>query len=105
MDSKRVANQAVFRSVNDRISDLNESLADLLDGDPQFICECSDLACVAPISVAVENYRRIRENSRQFIVTPDHVEPDLADVVHANDGYVIVSIREHLAVRRLKRRG
>src|SRR5690242_6698849 len=77
MDSKRVANQAILRSVNERISDLNESLAATLDLDPIFVCECSDLSCVTPITVALDDYRRVRENEKQFVVTPDHVEPEL----------------------------
>jgi hypothetical protein len=96
MDSKRVANQAILRSVNDRIRDLNESFADTLGVDPHFICECSDLSCATPISVAIEDYRRVRQNETQFIVAPGHVEFELANVVQAKGSYVIVAVREDL---------
>jgi L-lysine 2,3-aminomutase len=97
MDSKRVGNQAILRSVNDRIRELNEAFAEAVGIDPMFVCECPDLACVSPISVTLDDYRRIREDDKQFIVIPDHVEPELVSAVEATESYVVVAVRDRLA--------
>ncbi len=94
MDSKRVANQAIFRDVNNRIQEINEPFSVVTGLDPVFVCECSDLTCVSPISVTLSDYRGIRENEGHFIVTPDHVERDLVRIVDANESYVVVALRD-----------
>lgn len=96
MDSKRVANQALFRTVNDRISDLNAALADQLDLETGFICECPDFSCTETIAIPIEDYRHIREEATWFVVTPRHVDHELENVVESRDLYVVVSVPEDL---------
>jgi hypothetical protein len=96
MDSKRVANQAVLRSVNERISDLNEEFSAHLDLDAQFVCECPDLGCIEPISMAPAEYRRIRENATWFILVAGHIDPEFEDVVETHEGFTVVAVPGHL---------
>jgi hypothetical protein len=96
MDSKRVANQALLRSVNERIRDLNAEFSAQLDLDPHFICECPDLGCIAPISMAVAEYRRVRENKTWFILVADHVDTELEDVIETHEGFALVAVPERL---------
>ena len=96
MDAKRVANQAIFRSVNERLSELNEAFAEDLDLDPEVMCECPDLECATPIPVPIADYRRIRKKPTWFVVVPDHVDRQLEDVVETHTEYVIVAVPENL---------
>jgi hypothetical protein len=96
MDSKRVANQVVFRSVNDRISDLNHDFSAQLDLDAQFVCECPDLGCIEMIAMSAGEYRRIREHRAWFMVVVDHIDMELEDVVERHGGFAIVAVPERL---------
>ena len=96
MNSKRVANQALLRGVNERIHDLNAELSALLDLDPQFICECPDLGCIEPISMAAAEYRRVRENKTWFILVADHVDTELEDVIETHERFVVVAVPERV---------
>jgi hypothetical protein len=96
MDSKRVSNQAVLRSVNERILDLNEAFAQQLDLETRFLCECPDLNCTEPLAVPMDEYRRIREEPTWFLLTPGHVDPDLEEVVEDRGLYVVVSVPAEL---------
>ena len=100
MDSKRVANQAMFRSVNERISFLNEEFSAQLDLDPVFVCECPDLGCIESVSMTAADYRRIRENRTWFFVVAGHIDDELEDVVETHAGFTIVSVPEHLLPER-----
>ena len=96
MDSKRVANQAVFRSVNERIRDLNEEFSARLDLDPEFVCECADLRCIERISLDPADYRRIRESTTRFIVFAGHIDPALEKLVETHEGFSVVAVPERL---------
>jgi hypothetical protein len=60
-------NQLMFRSVNERIKELGETILDSVT-ELDFSCECNDAACHSPIT-------------------------DVEDVVAEHDGYVIVAKR------------
>ena len=96
MDSKRVANQAVLRSVNERIRDLNEEYSAQLDLDPEFVCECADLRCIERISLDPAEYRRIRENKTWFIVFAGHIDPELEELIETHEGFSVVAVPERL---------
>ena len=96
MDSKRVANQTMFRSVNERIRDLNEEFSAQLDLDPQFVCECPDLGCIEPISMSPTEFRRIREKPTWFILVPAHIDTEFEEVIETHEGFSVVAVPEHL---------
>ena len=99
MYSKRDAYQAVFRQVNERINELNEASAEAVGVDPQFVCECPDLSCAAPVSVPLGTYQRVRTAPAWFIVVPGHVDHELENIVEEHDDYVIVAVPGHLLPR------
>lgn len=85
-------NEAVFREVNERISDLNETFAaseQVLD----LVCECSDRSCVERISMPVGDYERVRADSRQFAVVPGHQHAAVEDVMAHEPTYDLVRKR------------
>ena len=67
---ERVAkNEAVFREVNERISDITDH-EELIE----FLCECSDMECIEPVSMTRGDYERVRAESTWFFVVPGHVD-------------------------------
>jgi hypothetical protein len=82
-------NQAMFRAINERITELNQAFEEIL-GTFSITCECADLSCITLIEIPYDDYRAVRENPRRFVVLPDHVYPDVETVVSRADGYTVV---------------
>jgi hypothetical protein len=91
-------NEALFREVNERISQINQELApgsaqpDLVDG---LICECSDPEClerVGPVTVA--EYETVRQDPRRFIIAAGHQAADVERVVDRQPTYWTVEKHE-----------
>jgi hypothetical protein len=80
-------NQALFRELNERIAELQQSRTFI-----EFACECSDTNCADAIALSLDEYEAVRRFSTRFVVAPDHVgagDPVLAQ----NDRYAIVEAR------------
>jgi hypothetical protein len=91
-------NEALFREVNERISEISQQLApgaanpELIDG---LICECSDPQClerVGPLTIA--EYERIRQDPRRFIIAAGHQAADVERVVDREPTYWTVEKHE-----------
>ena len=80
-------NEAIFRHVNERITELTDELAVT---KLQIVCECADGGCVAAIEVRSDEYRRAREDEQVFIVVPEHVLAAVEEVVYEGKGFVFV---------------
>jgi|SRR5829696_7562652 len=85
-------NEALHRSINERLEDLNEPFAAITETFA-VVCECGDATCVEQLTVAVNDYERIRSDPAVFIVHPGHDAPDVEDVVEAHEGYAVVRKR------------
>ena len=86
-------NEAVFREVNERISELADDFE--LRAEPlNLICECGDAACVQPLSMSYAEYERVRSDPHLFAVYPGHEAGDVERVVERTGGYDIVLKRK-----------
>jgi hypothetical protein len=85
-------NEALFRSVNERLEDLNDAFA-TLTGTFRVVCECGDGSCAEQVTVTVREYERVRAEPDLFVVRPGHVAPDVEQVVEAHHGYEVVRKR------------
>jgi hypothetical protein len=86
---QRVAkNEALFRHVNERIEDINEKL----DGDSpsDFLCECGDENCTAPVSLTVAEYENVRSDPTHFLIAHGHVVIDVERVIAENERFAVV---------------
>jgi hypothetical protein len=81
-------NQALFRSVNERVDRISEDQA--THGPVNFICECALPECGSSIELTHGEYEAIREDPTRFFVLPGHVFPEVEDVVEDRGRYVIV---------------
>jgi hypothetical protein len=71
-------NEALFRAVNERIEDVNESFATLTDAF-EVVCECGDAGCLRQIRMASDAYERVRAGATLFIVVPGHETAEIED--------------------------
>ena len=85
-ENRVIHNEALFREVNLRIAELEDSM---FGGEPlPLICECANTGCTTVIQVDPGAFRAARENPRLFLVTPGHVGDET--VVGRGSGYFIV---------------
>ena len=83
----RVArNHALFREVNERISEISGSTP----AAHELLCECADESCVEPIVISGPEYESIRRLPTRFLVRPGHIVPGVERVVENGDGYAVV---------------
>jgi hypothetical protein len=77
-------NEAVFREVNERISDVTRENA------AEYLCECATATCTETIPMTVAEYESVRSVPTHFAVLPGHELPDLEEVVARKDRFLVV---------------
>jgi hypothetical protein len=82
------ANEALFRSVNEQVSDLNQTF--LVEGTLRIVCECGTPSCVEQIDISQPEYQAVRADSALFAIKPGHEIPDVETVVERHDDYFVV---------------
>jgi hypothetical protein len=83
-------NEAVFREVNERLRDLNQTFTTLSER-MDLICECADTGCTAHLSMTPAEYEAVRADPRRFVVLPGHERGlDVERVVEEHDEYSVV---------------
>jgi hypothetical protein len=83
--------QSLFRDVNERVKEINDTFAIALPlGD--WVCECAVDACTSRIEMSPEEYEALRADPRRFAVAPseEHVVPEIEAVVERTERYWIV---------------
>lgn len=86
-------NEVVFRQVNERLRELGESFS-LVSELADFVCECGNASCAAPIRMTLAEYERVRSEPELFIVLPGHEMGDVEAIVERREGYDVVRKRE-----------
>jgi 5-bromo-4-chloroindolyl phosphate hydrolysis protein len=82
-------NQALFRSINEKIESINEAFEQLTHTFA-IACECADAGCVEMLDIDPSEYEAVRAEPRHFVVLPGHVYDEVEVVVRERDGYVVV---------------
>ena len=85
-------NEAVFRSANERIRDLNEAFATVVE-TYEVVCECGDSSCAARFRMSPDEYEALRARSDQFVIVPGHEAASVEEVVVDRGSYQVV--RKH----------
>ena len=81
-------NEALFRTVNEQVRDLNQTF--LVEGTLRIVCECGEQSCIDQIEIEPAAYEALRADPTLFAVRPGHEVPDLETVVMRNEDYSIV---------------
>ena len=91
--ARKARNMAVFRSVNEHISDLAISRDDAPEQPQAFICECAQIGCTAAVLIPLAVYAQVRGDPTTFLVLPGHEDPEIEEVLVRLHEYVIVRNR------------
>jgi hypothetical protein len=86
-EKRQARNELLFREVNQRIAELSENWA---GGDFHIVCECATVGCQAMLPITLEDFQRVREHPRRFVISPGHDAPDIEDVVERHGSYNVV---------------
>jgi hypothetical protein len=84
-EERLAANEVRFRDINEAAQPLRE-----LEGRGRFICECADRSCTAWIEMTLDEYQRLREDPRHFLIKPSHEILDVESIVERCDRYFVV---------------
>ena len=89
-------NEVRFRALNER---LRESRAawEGRDGVMSIVCECGDEDCMLAIRMTPAEYESVRADETQFAIVPEHVRPEIEDVVSEQEGWALVRKRGEAA--------
>jgi hypothetical protein len=98
-------NEAMFRHINEQVQSGYDETNRLAEEDNQpefkvsmasssvplqFYCECADENCTKRVSVTLQDYQRIHQNRRQFIIAPGHEVTQAEKVSAETPDYTIV---------------
>ena len=82
-------NESLFREVNERVKDVNETFSVFTD-QVHIVCECGDAMCTERLTLRAEEYEAVRSNAEHFAVAPGHVAPDVEHVIAEHEGWQLV---------------
>jgi hypothetical protein len=93
--------EALFRDVNERIVES----AKRVDSDvADFVCECSDPACVDRVQTTISEYEHARADATRFLLVPGHEDPEVERVVkRPSRRLAIVKKVNEIVARRVRR--
>jgi predicted NAD/FAD-binding protein len=97
-EDRILANEILFREVNERVDDLAERTATLAVLD--YVCECGQPTCTGKITLTHEQYQAVRSDGQRFVTLPDHQTTELERVVERHDDYQIVEKVDSEAAQR-----
>ena len=88
--AKRIGkNEALFRSVNERLENVNQALGSLSER-MQIVCECGQADCVDGLELTTAEYEELRSDPTTFAVKPGHEIPDVETVIARRERYTVV---------------
>ena len=83
------ANESLFRSLNERIEDVNRAFSVATDS-MSIVCECGDILCTEQIELDLATYEHVRSDPTWFVIATGHEIPDVEDIVSRHEGFDIV---------------
>jgi hypothetical protein len=84
----RARNQVLYRAVNNRILDVNDTFGEW--DHAEFLCECGVSGCETKVQLNAHEYRAIRAQPTHFFTAVGHFEPLVDLVVEEGERYWIV---------------
>jgi hypothetical protein len=82
-------NEALFRSVNEKVEELGESFSTITDTF-LIVCECGTQSCMEHIELQPAEYERVRRNPLHFLIKPGHEFNEVEEVIEQTDRYWVV---------------
>jgi hypothetical protein len=90
-ETRAADNQSLFRSINERVKELNDGFS-FVAPLGEWACECANDMCTERIEMTAAEYEAVRSDGSRFFVAPsdEHVWPDVERVTEATDSYWVV---------------
>jgi len=88
-------NQSLYRSINEKVKELNQTFSEAGIADSEWICECADTDCTIRVAATLPEYEAVRSNPRTFIISPGHHYPQVERVLDQNDRFMTVEKIDH----------
>jgi hypothetical protein len=87
-------NEALFRTVNERLEGLNDAFSVVAENGFAIVCECGNGSCIEQLVIPTADYARIRSDATLFVLVAGHEDATAEAVVEEDQaGYVVV--RKH----------
>ena len=86
-------NEALFRSVNERVRELATVRGSNEPQSVAFVCECGSAGCTATVELTIAEYEHVRADPTHFVVVSGHESPEVERVVERHERYDVV--RKH----------
>jgi hypothetical protein len=87
-DERLAKNESLFRAVNEHLDEIGEATPWSKTTD--YLCECSDTACIESIELRKDEYEHARSRPTVFFVVPGHERPALENVIEEHKRYLLV---------------
>jgi hypothetical protein len=88
-DTRREANQRLFRLGNERLQEAVDDMVDETQRVP-FLCECADEFCNGRVELRLDEWEDVLKRPRQYVTVPGHPQSDGEMVVGSIAGYDVV---------------
>ena len=89
-----VRNEALFRELNERVREIEQTLTDRGVAEPapygEYFCECGLDDCTEKIRLTADEYERVRSNPLHFAIVPGHEVAAVERVVESGDRFAMV---------------
>jgi hypothetical protein len=90
-EARLARNEDHFRDINESLREKHVHATVVRSGPLPFVCECASVDCTEAVELTLEDYRRVRKNSRRFVVVPGHeAASDVEVIVESNEGFLVV---------------
>jgi len=92
---QRAKNEALFRSLNERVTEIGDDIDTAAVGAPatdqeEFYCECGGLECMARIEMSRAEYEAVRRHATRFFTLESHADLEIERIVDRHPRYVVV---------------
>jgi hypothetical protein len=93
---ERIAvNEGLFRNANERTAQWEE----VRKGEEPtlYVCECANPDCRRRISLTLEEYERVRQDSKHFAIVQGHQIPDAETVIDEHGEWIVIEKNEEVS--------
>jgi hypothetical protein len=95
LEARAARNESLFREINERIEASNAAHNWVDPPYADWVCECAQEGCSAPVRLTVQEYEAVRADPAHFFVTPsdEHVRPEVEEIVRRHERYWVIEKR------------
>lgn len=92
---QRAKNEALFRDLNERVTEIGDHIDTAAVGAPtadqeEFFCECGGIECMARIEMSRTEYEAVRRHPTRFFTLESHADLEIERIVERHSRYVVV---------------